>query len=247
MIFFWIFTCFLFLILIFQWMIIFRCSQLMKCFSEFFFFLVDKKGYDMSPFIRRYAKYLNDKALSYRTVAFDFCKVKRGKEEGSLRTMNADKLLKTLPVLQSQLDSLLEFDCQANDLSNGKTTNRHSDFHFEFSTDLTYFVTNFRCDKHVFHAIVPWLDTFVRMLQRWNHQFTGEIFRYEQKAMQRCIGLVQAVLGADGSCWRIPKSGWGKSYQCKWTNRKCFNLIQPIELIWSTTFSICFNLERWHW
>lgn len=77
-------------------------------------------GYDMSPFIRRYAKYLNDKALSYRTVAFDFCKVKRGKEEGSLRTMNADKLLKTLPVLQAQLDGLLEFDCTANDLTNGK-------------------------------------------------------------------------------------------------------------------------------
>ncbi|XP_055378106.1 phosphatidylinositol-binding clathrin assembly protein LAP isoform X26 [Condylostylus longicornis] len=76
-------------------------------------------GYDMSPFIRRYAKYLNEKALSYRTVAFDFCKVKRGKEEGSLRTMNADKLLKTLPVLQGQLDALLEFDCQANDLVNG--------------------------------------------------------------------------------------------------------------------------------
>ncbi|XP_037925052.1 phosphatidylinositol-binding clathrin assembly protein LAP isoform X16 [Hermetia illucens] len=77
------------------------------------------QGYDMSPFIRRYAKYLNEKALSYRTVAFDFCKVKRGKEEGSLRTMNADKLLKTLPVLQAQLDALLEFDCTSNDLSNG--------------------------------------------------------------------------------------------------------------------------------
>ncbi|KAJ0172384.1 hypothetical protein K1T71_012357 [Dendrolimus kikuchii] len=76
-------------------------------------------GYDMSPFIRRYAKYLNEKALSYRTVAFDFCKVKRGKEEGSLRMMNADKLLKTLPVLQAQLDALLEFDCTANDLTNG--------------------------------------------------------------------------------------------------------------------------------
>lgn len=77
------------------------------------------QGYDMSPFIRRYAKYLNEKALSYRTVAFDFCKLKRGKEEGSLRVMNADKLLKTLPVLQAQLDSLLEFDCTANDLTNG--------------------------------------------------------------------------------------------------------------------------------
>lgn len=85
-----------------------------------FFCVFLSQGYDMSPFIRRYAKYLNDKALSYRTVAFDFCKVKRGKEEGSLRSMNADKLLKTLPVLQSQLDGLLEFDCQANDLSNGK-------------------------------------------------------------------------------------------------------------------------------
>ncbi|KAM7359884.1 phosphatidylinositol-binding clathrin assembly protein lap isoform 4-T6 [Cochliomyia hominivorax] len=77
------------------------------------------QGYDMSPFIRRYAKYLNEKSLSYRAMAFDFCKVKRGKEEGSLRTMHADKLLKTLPVLQAQLDALLEFDCQSNDLTNG--------------------------------------------------------------------------------------------------------------------------------
>lgn len=73
----------------------------------------------MSPFIRRYARYINEKALSYRTVAFDFCKVKRGKEDGMLRTMNADKLLKTLPSLQNQLDSLLEFDCSPNNLTNG--------------------------------------------------------------------------------------------------------------------------------
>lgn len=76
-------------------------------------------GYDMSPYIRRYAKYLNEKALAYRTVAFDFCKVKRGKEDGTLRTMAADKLLKTLPALQGQIDALLEFDCSANDLTNG--------------------------------------------------------------------------------------------------------------------------------
>lgn len=41
------------------------------------------------------------------------------KEDGNLRTMNSDKLLKTLPVLQSQLDALLEFDCTAADLANG--------------------------------------------------------------------------------------------------------------------------------
>ncbi|XP_046646801.1 phosphatidylinositol-binding clathrin assembly protein LAP-like isoform X4 [Daphnia pulicaria] len=78
-----------------------------------------EKSYDMSPYIRRYAKYLNEKALAYRTVAFDFCKVKRGKEDGTLRTMPADKLLKTLPALQGQIDALLEFDCSANDLTNG--------------------------------------------------------------------------------------------------------------------------------
>jgi len=73
----------------------------------------------MSPYIRRYAKYLNEKALAYRTVAFDFCKVKRGKEDGILRTMASDKLLKTVPALQGQIDALLEFDCSANDLTNG--------------------------------------------------------------------------------------------------------------------------------
>ncbi|XP_017775107.1 PREDICTED: phosphatidylinositol-binding clathrin assembly protein LAP-like isoform X2 [Nicrophorus vespilloides] len=77
------------------------------------------QGYDMSPFIRRYAKYLNAKAMSYRTVAFDFCKKRSNNEDGMLRTMNTDKLLKTLPVLQTQLDSLLEFDCSLNDLTNG--------------------------------------------------------------------------------------------------------------------------------
>ncbi|XP_037079195.1 phosphatidylinositol-binding clathrin assembly protein LAP-like [Pollicipes pollicipes] len=82
-------------------------------------FLDKTGGYDMSTYIRRYAKYLNEKAMSYRAVAFDFCKVKRGKEEGTLRSMTAEKLLKTLPVLQNQVDSLLEFDCSPNELTNG--------------------------------------------------------------------------------------------------------------------------------
>ncbi|XP_071801491.1 phosphatidylinositol-binding clathrin assembly protein LAP-like isoform X8 [Asterias amurensis] len=77
------------------------------------------QGYDMSTYIRRYSKYLNQKALSYRTVAFDFCRVKRGKEEGKLRTMQAEKLLKTLPILQDQMDALLGFEISQNDLSNG--------------------------------------------------------------------------------------------------------------------------------
>merc|ERR1719347_1552722 len=48
-----------------------------------------------------------------------FCKVKRGKDGGTLRTMSGEKLLKTLPVLQAQVDALLEFDCSAQDLNNG--------------------------------------------------------------------------------------------------------------------------------
>merc|ERR1719239_823562 len=73
----------------------------------------------MSPFIRRYAKYLSEKSTAYRATAFDFCKVKRGKDGGTLRTMSGEKLLKTLPVLQAQVDALLEFDCSAQDLNNG--------------------------------------------------------------------------------------------------------------------------------
>lgn len=33
--------------------------------------------------------------------------------------MATDQLLKTLPVLQSQVDLLLDFDCTANELTNG--------------------------------------------------------------------------------------------------------------------------------
>jgi len=76
-------------------------------------------GYDMSPFVRRHAKYLSEKSLSYRTVAFDFCKVRRGKEQGTLRQMSSEKLIKTLPTLQNQIDALLDFDVTTNDLNNG--------------------------------------------------------------------------------------------------------------------------------
>ena len=98
----------------------------------------------MSPFVRRYAKYLSEKSVSYRTVAFDFCKVRRGwvqwpkfkqslkkvfnffqpffscrKDNGTLRAMSTEKLVKTLPTLQNQLDALLDFECTTSDLNNG--------------------------------------------------------------------------------------------------------------------------------
>ncbi|XP_056252871.1 phosphatidylinositol binding clathrin assembly protein a isoform X7 [Seriola aureovittata] len=76
------------------------------------------QGYDMSTFIRRYSRYLNEKAVSYRQVAFDFTKVKRG-SDGLMRTMNTEKLLKTIPIVQNQMDVLLDFNVNANELTNG--------------------------------------------------------------------------------------------------------------------------------
>ncbi|XP_069743266.1 clathrin coat assembly protein AP180-like isoform X13 [Narcine bancroftii] len=75
-------------------------------------------GYDMSTFIRRYSRYLNEKAYSYRQMAFDFARVKKG-AEGAMRTMAPEKLLKGMPILQGQLDALLEFDVSPGELSNG--------------------------------------------------------------------------------------------------------------------------------
>ncbi|XP_016125832.1 clathrin coat assembly protein AP180-like isoform X3 [Sinocyclocheilus grahami] len=75
-------------------------------------------GYDMSTFIRRYARYLNEKAYAYRAMAFDFIRVKKG-ADGVMRTMAPDKLLKAMPALQTQVDTLLEFDVHPKDLNNG--------------------------------------------------------------------------------------------------------------------------------
>lgn len=116
----------------------------------------------MSTFIRRYGRYLNEKAFAYRQMAFDFTRVKKGyvkhgvlrvcayrhlppltstfysltrqltlfftraisnscsytsdavlysfSADGVMRTMTTEKLLKGMPVLQTQIDTLLEFD-----------------------------------------------------------------------------------------------------------------------------------------
>ncbi|XP_062324184.1 clathrin coat assembly protein AP180 isoform X3 [Osmerus eperlanus] len=75
-------------------------------------------GYDMSTFIRRYGRYLNEKAFAYRQMAFDFTKVKKG-ADGVMRTMTPEKLLKGMPILQAQIDTLLEFDVHPKELNNG--------------------------------------------------------------------------------------------------------------------------------
>lgn len=76
-------------------------------------------GYDMSIHVKRYGKYISEKISTYRLCAFDFCKVKRGRDDGLLRTLHTDKLLKTMPTLQSLIDSLLEFQVNTSELNNG--------------------------------------------------------------------------------------------------------------------------------
>uniref|UniRef100_A0A2K6KFV4 Phosphatidylinositol-binding clathrin assembly protein n=1 Tax=Rhinopithecus bieti TaxID=61621 RepID=A0A2K6KFV4_RHIBE len=53
--------------------------------------------------------------FSYQTkVAFDFTKA-----DGVMRTMNTEKLLKTVPIIQNQMDALLDFNVNSNELTNG--------------------------------------------------------------------------------------------------------------------------------
>jgi len=79
------------------------------------------KGYAMSTFIRRYSCYINQKALSYRTLAVDLCRAQRA-GNSILRSMPIERLLETLPVIQRQLDTLLDFDCTPSDLNNSIIT-----------------------------------------------------------------------------------------------------------------------------
>ena len=72
---------------------------------------------NMATFVRKYARYLNIKALTYQRAGFDYCRVKRG-ENGFFRTMTINKLMSYLPILQEQFDALLYFDPRAHEVCN---------------------------------------------------------------------------------------------------------------------------------
>ncbi|KAM9041240.1 phosphatidylinositol-binding clathrin assembly protein-like [Megaptera novaeangliae] len=76
------------------------------------------EGYTMSTFIRRYSRYLNEKSLAYRLIAYDITKTKRG-TDGVMRTMNTKELLNTLAVIQTQFDALLYFNANPDEITNG--------------------------------------------------------------------------------------------------------------------------------
>lgn len=49
-------------------------SSIWPCLRVFASF----SGFDMSTFIRRYSRYLNEKSFAYRQMSFDFVRVKKG-------------------------------------------------------------------------------------------------------------------------------------------------------------------------
>lgn len=76
------------------------------------------QGYEMSAYVRRYARYLNEKSASYRSLAYDFTRMRRSSDGQSFKTMNTETLLKTVPVLEQQLCALIDFDANSEVLNN---------------------------------------------------------------------------------------------------------------------------------
>jgi hypothetical protein len=73
-------------------------------------------AYNMSIFLRRYARYLSTKIQSYRTLGHDYC---RTQANIGMRQVDLERLLQILPMIQEQFDALLAFDVSMNDLCNG--------------------------------------------------------------------------------------------------------------------------------
>ena len=98
--------------------------------------------------------------------------------------MNTDKLIKTIPTLQSQVDSLLEFDCTANDLTNGV-------INAAFMLLFRDLIRLFACYND---GIINCLGTDSLLTLKYNIEINlfvilfpknREILRYEQKAGAR--------------------------------------------------------------
>lgn len=94
-------------------------------------------GPEMAPFVRRYCAYLLSRISSYRSVGYDFAKVKRGgptvpaapphhRQATSVAVgppviadLTLDQVTTMTPLIQSQIDSLLAFEARsAQDLRN---------------------------------------------------------------------------------------------------------------------------------
>lgn len=94
-------------------------------------------GAEMAPFVRRYTGYLLARISSYRSVGYDFAKVKRAAAAAPtparpqrphsaattgppvIQDLSLDQVMSITPLIQTQIDALLAFDARsASDLRN---------------------------------------------------------------------------------------------------------------------------------
>lgn len=116
------------------------------------------------------------------------------KEDGLLRTMNADKLLKTIPVLQTQLGALLEFDCSANDLTNGI-------INMSFMLLFRDLIRLFACYNDAIINLLGELSTVNVADTEWlEFKTIRKILRHEQETVQRGSGHLQKIPDPHGQC-----------------------------------------------
>ena len=73
-------------------------------------------SYSMSIFVRRYARYMNAKIQTYRSLGLDFCRMS---PQIKMREVTLDQLFQVVPIIQNQFDTLLSFDASLEDLCNG--------------------------------------------------------------------------------------------------------------------------------
>ena len=147
------------------------------------------QGYNMSNFVRNYAKYINDKTISYRTLALDLCKIRSG-NDNALRTMNMDNLSKTLPIVQKQFDSLLDFNAESKDLNNGIIM---AAFRLLYK-DLVKMYVAYQ------EAIINLLERYFKLSRRKTHEAL-EMYRKYLARMDRVANFLRVVdsVGLDKS------------------------------------------------
>ena len=123
------------------------------------------------------------------------------KDGGTLRQMSSEKLIKTLPTLQNQIDALLDFDVTTNDLNNGV-------INAAFMLLFRDLIRLFACYNDGIINLLgkPWYICII-CIKMHTYSFYRKIFRHEQKECQGCTRLVQKIPDSNGSSGGFPQSG----------------------------------------
>ncbi|KAL3317221.1 hypothetical protein Ciccas_004117 [Cichlidogyrus casuarinus] len=73
----------------------------------------DRNNASIFHYITTYANFLETRSRCIAQAGFDFCKLKRGREEENMRGMPINKLMKNIPMLCQLADALAQFNATA--------------------------------------------------------------------------------------------------------------------------------------